>query len=781
MMQGGSKLPKGYYECEYIESRGEYFIDTGFVINKGENWEVELDGQFDEPYTFAGANAYLQYQITTNTRSIFKVTYSNYTTTYYVNGTAQSTNNWGSSSTYSNVKLGIFRIGDSGNVWYDTYKPQNGKIYSHKVWKDGNKVFDGIPCVNPEGYFGLYDTVGRQFYRMKEQVEVETTTTVAGATINLGDWTKSTSVANPDSSAYDGVYESNTISHGGLATCTLTNIKCSTIYIRSYGESCCDYAYVVDSNGTKTLGTTQGTSVSGNLISDYTAVNVSGQSAVQVYYTKDSSVTDGTDKGYLLIPKVTGTTTTTQTVDSIGAGKVIIPEDYTWVNGIYGSNGAYINTGYNPNSDTKVIMQAKLYNFSNTAYPFGAISGVGYMFRLLSNNDNFTGAFVQGTTCSVTNLYGDILNIEAGLAALKINGVSSSYSNPSYSCVVPLYLYTSNDNSTANSNYTSMNLYHCAIKDAKTGHLVRLFVPCKNSSNIYGLYDVVNKVWYSSSSSTAFTNELTIINYDFPYTGAVQSVTLGKGTYKLEVWGAQGGCYSSSAINKGGYSTGQLTLSASTKVYIYVGGQPASVTSGSQGAVNPGGFNGGGSAKTVYYSGIYTYGQGGGGGTDIRLVSDTLYNRVIVAGGGAGASDISESYRVHGGGATGGNGNGYFGGTQTTGGSSDTPGTFGKGADAVPGATNYKHAASGGGGGWYGGGASTSYTDSYANYRYGCGGGSGFVWVSGASVPSNYDLSSSYYLTNASTTSGDTAFTSPTGTSETGHAGSGYARITQLS
>ena len=29
--------------------------------------------------------------------------------------------------------------------------------------------------------------------------------------------------------------------------------------------------------------------------------------------------------------------------------------------------------------------------------------------------------------------------------------------------------------------------------------------------------------------------------WDFPYTGAVQTITLGKGTYKLEVWGAQGG------------------------------------------------------------------------------------------------------------------------------------------------------------------------------------------------------------------------------------------------
>ena len=51
-----------------------------------------------------------------------------------------------------------------------------------------------------------------------------------------------------------------------------------------------------------------------------------------------------------------------------------------------------------------------------------------------------------------------------------------------------------------------------------------------------------------------------ILNFD--YTGAVQSITLPKGIYKLECWGAQGG-YSSSNSGievgmggKGGYSAG---------------------------------------------------------------------------------------------------------------------------------------------------------------------------------------------------------------------------------
>ena len=80
----------------------------------------------------------------------------------------------------------------------------------------------------------------------------------------------------------------------------------------------------------------------------------------------------------------------------------------------------------------------------------------------------------------------------------------------------------------------------------------------------------------------------------------------------------------SSYGGKGGYSTGTLTLTQKTTIYIYVGGSGNSVTSASN-SIYPGGFNGGGYR--------YNY-KGGGGATDIRIGSASLYARVIVAGGG---------------------------------------------------------------------------------------------------------------------------------------------------
>lgn len=183
---------------------------------------------------------------------------------------------------------------------------------------------------------------------------------------------------------------------------------------------------------------------------------------------------------------------------------------------------------------------------------------------------------------------------------------------------------------------------------------------------------------------------------DFNYTGSVQSKTLKPGTYTIECWGGQGGTYSSYIGGYGGYSKGTITLTEATTVYISVGGAGSSSSTAA-------GFNGGG-------TGISS-GRGGGGATDVRIGQNSLYSRVIVAGGGGGAYDSD----------------------------SDSDGR------------------------WGGGGSGYVYTSSTAkNYPNGC------------------LLNSTHYLTNAQTIAGDTSFTSPTGSAETGHTGSGFCRITNL-
>jgi hypothetical protein len=113
------------------------------------------------------------------------------------------------------------------------------------------------------------------------------------------------------------------------------------------------------------------------------------------------------------------------------------------------------------------------------------------------------------------------------------------------------------------------------------------------------------------------------------------------GTYTFQVWGAQGGNagYNGTVYReggKGGYASGNYALTSGQTLYLYVGGQGAGTTSSANGDLQSGGFNGGGNG----YNGDTSIkrGAGGGGATDIRISGNALTDRVIVAGGGAGAA-----------------------------------------------------------------------------------------------------------------------------------------------
>ena len=167
----------------------------------------------------------------------------------------------------------------------------------------------------------------------------------------------------------------------------------------------------------------------------------------------------------------------------------------------------------------------------------------------------------------------------------------------------------------------------------------------------------------------------------------------------------------------GGYSTGILSLSTPTSIYLYTGGQGNYSSDSEKGKTVNGGFNGGGSSKIRWYTSAYSSGGGGGGASDIRIGSDSLYARVIVAGGGGGGeSEEAGYYGGAGGGSSGINGRGYgsygagMGSSQTAGGSSAYGGTgnagmsfsassFGQGASITI-ASWSDRGCIGGAGGW---------------------------------------------------------------------------------
>ena len=184
-----------------------------------------------------------------------------------------------------------------------------------------------------------------------------------------------------------------------------------------------------------------------------------------------------------------------------------------------------------------------------------------------------------------------------------------------------------------------------------------------------------------------------------PYSGTYKSITLKKGTYQFECWGARGGSKSGQgAGGYGGYVKGTIILSSSTTYYLFVGGvgtdSPSSIVDGSSGVGGAGGYAGGG-------SGGGSAGSGGGGCSAISS-SSALSNTymLMVAGGGGGSSsttyDTNASAR-----------------TYTT---ANTTSTYTGESGATGFIRCYYYDTFGGGGGYYGG-ASIAADD--ADYAYG--------------------------------------------------------------
>ena len=295
-------------------------------------------------------------------------------------------------------------------------------------------------------------------------------------------------------------------------------------------------------------------------------------------------------------------------------------------------------------------------------------------------------------------------------------------------------------------------------------------------------------------------NTIPVANYTFK--GEVETYTVPlTGTYQLQVWGAQGGGYSTYIGGKGGYSYGTIKLTQGDKLYVCVGNisntyysdEEKEVLSATVAGRNKlmllEGYNG---AEASYQKknaeGVYLpLSSNGGGATHIALnanygilanyKSGTRRNSILlVAGGGGGADCYTPG--GYGGGETGGVSGGSngtpipTGGTQTAGGTTShlpaqstwtqefsANGDFGSGGYNACYYTSKSEWDGGGkgGGGWYGGGGSANN---------GCGGGgSGHVGtgVTGATI------------------AGNQSFEAPNGGKETGHSGNGYARITFVS
>ena len=186
-----------------------------------------------------------------------------------------------------------------------------------------------------------------------------------------------------------------------------------------------------------------------------------------------------------------------------------LPDGYTELEYIESSGTQYVDTGFKPSSQSRLVMDVSGFS-GGTWKNFYGVRG--------SSSATAPDQFAAGTTNSASALRADYFGANAPMTVLDfsvrttIDHNKNIFSAYGQTVVLPessaeagennLILFAF-DNSVRVTNFASYECYSCQIYD--NGNLVRDFVPCKDPSGNVGLYDLVGGQFYGNSGTGAFT------------------------------------------------------------------------------------------------------------------------------------------------------------------------------------------------------------------------------------------------------------------------------------
>ena len=239
----------------------------------------------------------------------------------------------------------------------------------------------------------------------------------------------------------------------------------------------------------------------------------------------------------------------------------------------------------------------------------------------LTNNDLQIGMGTADNTGSEVNFAAANMKHVNGLAVVNLNaktvpqtyyydgntGKASSVraASTTTATVWPSVKFSSSTKPYSSSNTSSLKRYLAIIKPSTAA---TISTTATSGCEAWSLSYNVSKNTSSSQSVTS-SRPGYYLGWVYSYKGTVETFTAPENAnYKLEVWGAQGGCawgtpQPESQWGRGGYSYGLYSLKRNFPLYICVGGAGSST-----------GYNGG---TPPYY-----YGGAGGGCTDITSTED---------------------------------------------------------------------------------------------------------------------------------------------------------------
>ena len=177
-----------------------------------------------------------------------------------------------------------------------------------------------------------------------------------------------------------------------------------------------------------------------------------------------------------------------------------LPTGYKQLAYIESTGTQYVDTGFTPNNNTRVVLDA--YNLSTgSGWTFGAwtsSSSLQYAFSCLS-----TYSFRYGTAnVSLTTVPVGELKVDFNKNAYNLNGEVGTLTEQTFSCAYTMYLFAINAAGSVSGGKFTGRIKKCQIYD--NGVLVRDYVPCINANGVAGLYDMVNDTFSADAAGGSF-------------------------------------------------------------------------------------------------------------------------------------------------------------------------------------------------------------------------------------------------------------------------------------
>lgn len=171
----------------------------------------------------------------------------------------------------------------------------------------------------------------------------------------------------------------------------------------------------------------------------------------------------------------------------------MLPREFTRVEYIESTGSQYVDTGFKPNQDTRVVMDCNIISSTTYPTPFGAWDRDSVNSFLCVYLNSSAGYYYYENayySFNTTNGYG-AHTIEANKNVLIIDGtVVAQATKKTFSCSRSLYLCAYNSGSGA-ANLTSMRISACQVYD--NGILVRDYIPYIDENGEANLWDDVNE------------------------------------------------------------------------------------------------------------------------------------------------------------------------------------------------------------------------------------------------------------------------------------------------